>query len=90
MVFDTESTTAQVIVYSAKGCRVGVVEGTKEPHPEKKGKAAKRDGTDSAAAMTEEAEETAAEEKERMLQEQRSKGVHSSQQKIKVVGLSSS
>ena len=62
----------------------------KKEKKEKRGKAAKRDGTDSAAAMTEEAEETAAEEKERMLQEQRSKGVHSSQQKIKVVGLSSS
>eukprot|EP01045_Picozoa_sp_COSAG04_P005580 COSAG04_NODE_261_length_18676_cov_8.426603_3_plen_430_part_00 len=59
----------------------------KKEKKEKKGKAAKRDGADSAAAMAEEAEETAAEEKERMLQEQRSKGVHSSQQKIKVVGL---
>ena len=35
-------------------------------------------------------EETAEERKERILQEERSAGVHSSQQAIKVVGLSSS
>ena len=49
----------------------------------KSNKASKAATTDEAEA----AEETVAEEQERLLQEERSAGVHSSQQAIKVVGL---